>query len=104
MRIGPYQLNGNFVVAPMAGVTDAAFRAVCLKLGAAWAVGEMAASGSHLLGTEMTRRRYACDPREAFPVVQIGRRVLRRTAAPRWSTSISAVPRALSAERPAVRP
>lgn len=71
MRIGPYQLNGNFVVAPMAGVTDAAFRAVCLKLGAAWAVGEMAASGSHLLGTEMTRRRYACDPREAFPVVQI---------------------------------
>ena len=71
MQIGPYRLDGNLVLAPMAGVTDAAYRTVCLKRGAAWAVGEMAASGSHLLGTEMTRRRYACDPREAFPVVQI---------------------------------
>lgn len=71
MQIGPYQLNGNLVLAPMAGVTDAAFRVVCLRQGAAYAVGEMAASGSHLLDTEMTRRRYACDKREAFPVVQI---------------------------------
>ena len=55
----------------MAGVTDAAFRVVCLEHGAAYAVGEMAASGAHLLHTELTRRRYACDPREHFPVVQI---------------------------------
>lgn len=71
MQIGPYQLDGNLVLAPMAGVTDAAFRVVCLHFGAAYAVGEMAASGTHLLGTEMTRRRYACDARENFPVVQI---------------------------------
>lgn len=71
MQIGPYQLDGNLVLAPMAGVTDAAFRVICLSHGAAYAVGEMAASGSHLLHTEMTRRRYACDPRERFPVVQI---------------------------------
>lgn len=71
MQIGPYQLDGNLVLAPMAGVTDAAFRVVCLEHGAAYAVGEMAASGAHLLHTEMTRRRYACDPREHFPVVQI---------------------------------
>lgn len=71
MQIGPYQLEGNFVLAPMAGVTDAAFRVVCLHFGAAYAVGEMAASGAHLLNTEMTRRRYCCDKRERFPVVQI---------------------------------
>lgn len=55
----------------MAGVTDAAFRVICGRLGAAYAVGEMAASGTHLLETDMTRRRYACDARERFPVVQI---------------------------------
>lgn len=71
MQIGPYQLAGNLVLAPMAGVTDAAFRVICLRHGAAYAVGEMAASGSHLLHTEMTRRRYTCDPRERFAVVQI---------------------------------
>ncbi len=64
-------MDGNVVLAPMAGVTDAAFRVVCLRHQAAYAVGEMAASGAHLLNTEMTRRRYACDAREAFPVVQI---------------------------------
>lgn len=71
MQIGPYQLAGNLVLAPMAGVTDAAFRVICLRHGAAYAVGEMAASGSHLLHTEMTRRRYTCDPRERLAVVQI---------------------------------
>lgn len=71
MQIGPYHLDGNLVLAPMAGVTDAAFRVTCLNSGAAYAVGEMAASGTHLLQTEMTRRRYTCDGHEKFPVVQI---------------------------------
>lgn len=71
MQIGSCELDGNLALAPMAGVTDPAFRLVCLKAGAAFAVGEMAASGSHLQETEMTRRRYACDARERFPVVQI---------------------------------
>lgn len=51
MQIGPYQLDGNLVLAPMAGVTDAAFRVVCLEHGAAYAVGEMAASGARICFT-----------------------------------------------------
>lgn len=31
MQIGPYQLDGNLVLAPMAGVTDAAFRVYALS-------------------------------------------------------------------------
>ena len=44
MRIGPYQLKNNLVVAPMAGVTDRPFRLLCRSLGAGLAVSEMVAS------------------------------------------------------------
>jgi tRNA-dihydrouridine synthase B len=57
MRIGPYQLRNNLVVAPMAGVTDRPFRALCRHLGAGLAVSEMVASNSLLWGSEKTRRR-----------------------------------------------
>ena len=57
MRIGPYQLKNNLVVAPMAGVTDRPFRLLCRSLGAGLAVSEMVASNSLLWGSEKTRRR-----------------------------------------------
>ena len=38
MRIGPYALANNLVVAPMAGVTDRPFRQLCKRLGAGYAV------------------------------------------------------------------
>jgi len=57
MRIGPYQLKNNLVVAPMAGVTDRPFRMLCRALGAGLAVSEMVASNSLLWGSEKTRRR-----------------------------------------------
>jgi len=44
MQIGPYQLNNQLIVAPMAGVTDQAFRNLCLRYGAALAVSEMLSS------------------------------------------------------------
>ena len=34
LRIGPYTLAQPFVLAPMAGVTDKPFRALCRRLGA----------------------------------------------------------------------
>ncbi len=71
MQIGSHILEGNLVLAPMAGVTDEAYRAVCRDLGAAMTVGEMAASDAHLLDTEKTRRRFRCDPNDPVPVVQI---------------------------------
>jgi len=57
MRIGPYQLKNNLIVAPMAGVTDRPFRVLCKNMGAGLAVSEMVSSNSLLWGSEKTRRR-----------------------------------------------
>ena len=57
MRIGPYTLPNNLVVAPMAGVTDRPFRQLCKRLGAGYAVSEMVASNPQLRGTDKSRRR-----------------------------------------------
>lgn len=41
MKIGTVEIDGKAVLAPMAGVTDAAFRQICRKMGAACTVTEM---------------------------------------------------------------
>jgi tRNA-dihydrouridine synthase B len=71
MRIGPYELANNLVVAPMAGVTDRPFRQLCRTMGAGLAVSEMVTSNSLLYGSAKTRRR-ADHAGETAPVsVQI---------------------------------
>jgi tRNA-dihydrouridine synthase B len=71
MKIGPYTLKNNLIVAPMAGVTDRPFRQLCKSMGAGMAVSEMVASNSLLWGSEKTRRRANHDG-EADPIsVQI---------------------------------
>jgi tRNA-dihydrouridine synthase B len=57
MRIGPYTLTNNLVLAPMAGVTDRPFRQLCKQLGAGMAVSEMVSSNSLLWGSDKTLRR-----------------------------------------------
>jgi tRNA-dihydrouridine synthase B len=57
MRIGPYALKNNLVLAPMAGITDRPFRQLCKEMGAGMAVSEMVASNSLLWGSEKTKRR-----------------------------------------------
>lgn len=57
MKIGPYQLKNNLILAPMAGVTDRPFRQLCKQLGAGMAVSEMVSSNSLLWGSEKTKRR-----------------------------------------------
>ncbi len=57
MKIGPYTLKNNLLVAPMAGVTDRPFRQLCKSLGAGMAVSEMVSSNSLLWGSEKTKRR-----------------------------------------------
>lgn len=57
MRIGPYLLKNNLIVAPMAGVTDRPFRQLCKQMGAGMAVSEMVTSNSLLYGSSKTRRR-----------------------------------------------
>ena len=71
MKLGPYQLRNNLLVAPMAGVTDRPFRQLCKRMGAGMAVSEMVASNSLLWGSEKTLRRANHDG-EVEPVsVQI---------------------------------
>jgi len=71
MRIGPYQLRNNLIVAPMAGVTDRPFRMLCRRMGAGMAVSEMVASNSLLYGSEKTRRRANHEGEEGPVSVQI---------------------------------
>ena len=57
MRIGPFALRNKAFVAPMAGVTDRPFRQLCKRLGAGYAVSEMAASDPRLWSSVKTSRR-----------------------------------------------
>ena len=41
MRIGNIEITGRAALAPMAGVTDAAYRRLCAQFGAAYTVTEM---------------------------------------------------------------
>lgn len=61
MKIGAWSLPNNVFVAPMAGVTDRPFRQLCKKLGAGYAVSEMAASNPQLWKTVKSSRRLNHD-------------------------------------------
>ncbi|WP_184100332.1 tRNA dihydrouridine synthase DusB [Silvimonas terrae] len=57
MQIGPFPLQNNLFVAPMAGVTDRPFRQLCRHFGAGYAVSEMITANNALWDNEKTRRR-----------------------------------------------
>ena len=57
MRIGPYPIEPNVVLAPMAGVTDKPFRQLCKQLGAGLAVSEMTTADPRLWRTQKSRLR-----------------------------------------------
>jgi tRNA-dihydrouridine synthase B len=71
MRLGSYELPNRFFVAPMAGVTDRPFRKLCRRLGAGYAVSEMAASNPALWASEKTMRRLNHDGETAPVAVQL---------------------------------
>ncbi|WP_133405348.1 tRNA dihydrouridine synthase DusB [Parashewanella tropica] len=71
MRIGPYQLKNQLIVAPMAGVTDQAFRNLCLRHGAALAVSEMLSSNPKVWDSEKSKNRMAHSGEEGIRSVQI---------------------------------
>jgi tRNA-dihydrouridine synthase B len=48
MQIGPYKLDNNLILAPMAGISDRPFREICKQFGAGLAVSEMVASNPTL--------------------------------------------------------
>ncbi|NLY63581.1 MAG: tRNA dihydrouridine synthase DusB [Alcaligenaceae bacterium] len=61
MYIGHWHLPNPVFVAPMAGVTDRPFRQLCKRLGAGYAVSEMAASNPKLWNSVKTSRRLNHD-------------------------------------------
>lgn len=71
MQIGPYQLNNQLIVAPMAGVTDQVFRNLCLRYGAALAVSEMLSSNPDVWDTDKSRQRMTHSGEEGIRSVQI---------------------------------
>ncbi len=71
IQIGPYQLNGRAVLAPMAGITDFPFRQMCRQTGAAMVTAEMSASNPALRNTRKSLLRLT-NPDDAEPrAVQI---------------------------------
>ena len=68
MQIGPYTLSSPFVLAPMAGVTDAPFRRLCRQFGAGMTTSEMTTADISLWQTAKSRRRLDLDL-DAEPVV-----------------------------------
>jgi tRNA-dihydrouridine synthase B len=71
MRIGPYTLPSNVVLAPMAGVTDRPFRILCRRFGAGLAASEMLSADVRLWETPKSRRRMDHSGEPGPRVVQI---------------------------------
>ncbi len=71
LQIGPYLMPNRLVVAPMAGVTDRPFRQICRKLGAGYAISEMAASNPQVWHTDKSRRRLMHDGEPAPTAIQL---------------------------------
>jgi tRNA-dihydrouridine synthase B len=71
MKIGPYTLSSPFVLAPMAGVTDKPFRALCRRFGAGMTTSEMTTADTSLWQTAKSRRRLDLDLSAEPVAVQI---------------------------------
>ena len=71
MKIGPYKLTSPFVLAPMAGISDAPFRKLCRRFGAGLTTSEMTTADISLWKTEKSRRRLDLDMDAEPRAVQI---------------------------------
>ena len=70
-NIGPYQIQNQTVLAPMAGVTDLPFRRLCRKMGAGLVVSEMVAADPNTWSTRKSRLRVQFGDEPAPRSVQI---------------------------------
>ncbi len=71
LHLGPLRVQTPVVLAPMAGVTNAAFRRLCREQGAGLYVCEMITSRGLVEGDETTRRMLVFDPQEDVRSVQL---------------------------------
>ena len=59
LKIGPYTLASPLVLAPMAGVTDVPFRAICRRFGAGLYVNQMITARAYAEGNAKTLQETA---------------------------------------------
>ncbi|MSR14900.1 MAG: tRNA dihydrouridine synthase DusB [Gammaproteobacteria bacterium] len=71
MQLGPYKFVTPIILAPMAGVSDLVFRALCREHGADYAPSEMTAADPVLRRTSQTQRRLDINGDLTPRVVQI---------------------------------
>ena len=71
MRIGQVELASGAALAPMAGVTDAAFRHICAGLGAALTCTEMVSSRGLVYNDPKTKELLLCPPGDGPTAAQI---------------------------------
>ena len=69
--IGQVNMDGRFIMAPMAGVTDRAFRQICRECGAAATISEMISTQALLFQDKKTRELLSLAPAEKPGWVQI---------------------------------
>jgi len=62
--IGGVKIDGQVVVAPMAGISDKTFRMICKEYGASLVVGEMVSDKAVLFGNEKTIKLLEMDEKE----------------------------------------
>ncbi|MEI7705532.1 MAG: tRNA dihydrouridine synthase DusB [Deltaproteobacteria bacterium] len=71
MHIGPHHFSGRFFLAPLAGVSDRPFRAICREMGAAFTYTEMVSAHGLLHAQSQTLSYLDRDPAEVPFAVQI---------------------------------
>ncbi|HDK43684.1 MAG TPA: tRNA-dihydrouridine synthase family protein, partial [Desulfobacteraceae bacterium] len=71
MMIGPVPLQSPFILAPLAGYTDLAFRLLCRELGAALCCSEMISCHGVVYGQKKTLAMLATVPEERPVAFQI---------------------------------
>lgn len=71
LTIGPWQIESPLVLAPMAGITDHPFRALCRKMGAGLAVSEMVTSETRLWKSRKTTTRLVIEGEREPVSIQI---------------------------------
>lgn len=71
LQIGSVRVDGRFIMAPMAGVTDRAFRQICRDCGAALTVSEMISTRALLFQDKKTRQLLQLAPNEKPGWIQI---------------------------------
>lgn len=71
MKIGNVEIPGRLVLAPMAGVTDMAFRSVCRELGANLTISEMVSAKALVYGDKKTKQLLELAENEHPASIQI---------------------------------